>query len=165
MNFGEGDIPDRRVLAGLAEPGGILLAHIPARLVLKPVMRSREDRSPFVPDDLLVVQEADPQQSVQHLARELRGVPDVGHLQAGHQFERVGPICPRIARDRGFGVALACRLLHVTRASGRPAAVQAGAVAPFRVEFDSVGRVCDHQPRLSVAQEPRHDLRARRIAA
>jgi hypothetical protein len=34
-------------------------------------MRPREHRTSLVPDDLLMVQEADPQQAIQNLAREL----------------------------------------------------------------------------------------------
>ena len=163
MNFGRRRVPDRRVLAGLAEPGRVLLPHVPAGLMLKPVVRPREDRPALVPDDLLVVQEADPQQAVEHLAREHRGVPDVSDLEARHQFECFGPVGPGVAGDRGLGVALG-PLLHVA-GLGRPAAVQAGAIAPLGIELDAVGRVGDHQLRLAVAQEPRHILRAGGVAA
>ena len=158
MNFGRWRIPDRGVLAGLAEPGRVLLPDVPAGLMLIPVVRPREDRPALVPDDLLGVEEADPQQAVQHFAREHRCVPDVGDLEARHQFEGFGPIGAGVAGDGGFGVALGA-LLHVA-GLGRPAAVQAGAIAPFGIELDAVRRIGDHQLRLAVAQQPRHILRA-----
>ena len=131
--------------------------------MLKPVVRPREHRPPFVPDDLLVMQEADPQQAVEHFARELRCVPDVRDLEARHQFEGFGPVGARVAGDRGFGVALG-PVLHVAGFGG-PAAVQAGAVAPFGIELDSVRRIGHHQLRLALAQQPRHGFRAGRVAA
>src|SRR5262249_33636860 len=48
--------PDRRVLAGLAEPRGVLLAHIPGGLMLKPVVAPRQYGAPLVPNNLLVVE-------------------------------------------------------------------------------------------------------------
>jgi hypothetical protein len=50
-------------------------------------------------------------------------------------------------------------LLHVAGLGG-PAAVQPGAVAPFRVELDAVGRIRHHQVRPAVLQQPRHRLAA-----
>jgi len=44
-------------------------------------MRSGEHGTPLVPNDLLVVQEADPQQAIEDLAGELRGVPHIAHFQ------------------------------------------------------------------------------------
>jgi len=38
--------------------------------MLVPVVRAREDRAPFVPDDLLGVKEIDSEQAVQYFARE-----------------------------------------------------------------------------------------------
>ena len=60
-------------------------------------VRSRKNGSAFVPNDLLVVKKPDAQQAVQNLARELTGVPDVGHLEtrksakASDQSARVSP--------------------------------------------------------------------------
>ena len=125
--------------------------------MLKPVVRPREHRPALVPDDLLGVQEADAQQAVENLAREHRGVPDVSDLQARHQFEGLRPVGARVAGDRRFGVALGA-VLHVAGFGG-PAAVQAGAVAPFGIELDAVRRIGDHQQRLALAQQPRHGFR------
>jgi hypothetical protein len=36
-----------------------------------------------------VVQESDPQQAIEDLACEARGVPNVGYLQAGDERERI----------------------------------------------------------------------------
>ena len=112
MNFGDGRVPDGRVLARLAEPGSILLPHKPARLMLEPVMSPSENRAALVPDNLLLVQKADAQKPVEHFAREYRGVPNVRDLQAGHELESVGPIGARVAGDRGFCVAGGA-VLHV----------------------------------------------------
>jgi hypothetical protein len=104
--LGRGRTPDRRILAGLPKPGSVLLAHIPARLMLKPVMRSREDCPLFIPDDLLRMLEADPQQTVEHLARVLRGMPDIPYFETRNQCESVRPIGARVARDTGYLMAL-----------------------------------------------------------
>ena len=55
-------------------------------------------------------------------------------------------------------------LLHVARL-GRPAAVQAGAIAPLGIQFNPVRRIGHHQPRLALAQQPRHGFSAGRVAA
>jgi hypothetical protein len=75
------------------------------------------------------MQKSDPQQAVEHRARERRGVPDVGHLDAGHERECPGPIGPGVPRYADPGVAFGAAL-HVTRLRG-PATVQPGAVAPL----------------------------------
>src|ERR1700677_3121401 len=93
-----GRIPHRRVLSRFAVPGGILLSYVPARLVLKPVMSSRENRAALVPDDLLVMHEADLEQTIEHFTREFGCVPDVADLQAGNESERLRPVCARIRR-------------------------------------------------------------------
>ena len=60
-------------------------------------MRSGEHSPPFVPDDLLMMQEADSQQPVKNLASELRRVPDVATCRPGtsanasDQSARVSP--------------------------------------------------------------------------
>ncbi len=111
----------------------------------------------FVPDDLLVVEEADPQQAVRDLAGELRGVPDVGDLQARDEFEGFRPIGARVPGDGRLGVALG-PVLHVAGLGG-PAAVQAGAIAPFGIELNSVRRIGDQQLRLRVAEQTRDNMR------
>ncbi len=151
MNFGDGESPDRRILAGLPEPRRVLLANVPARLVLKPVVRAREHCPALVPDDLLVVQEADAQQAIKNLASELRSVPDVRHLETRNQREGFGPIGARVTGDRRLRVAFSA-LLHIARFSG-PMAVQAGTIAPFGIQFDSVGRISHHQSRLALAEK------------
>lgn len=52
-------VPYGRVLTRLPEPRRILLADVPAGLVLEPVVRAREYRPAFVPDDLLMMNEPD----------------------------------------------------------------------------------------------------------
>src|SRR5205814_764834 len=52
-------VPDGRVLAGLPEPGRVLLPDVPAGLVLMPVVRPREHRPALIPDDLLRIEEPD----------------------------------------------------------------------------------------------------------
>src|SRR5262249_39310115 len=73
--------PDCRIFAGLPVPGRVLFPDEPAGLMLKPIKSAREDRSSFVPNDLLVVNEADAKKPVQDLASELRSMPDVRHLE------------------------------------------------------------------------------------
>ena len=57
--------------------------------MLEPVVRSRQDGSAFVPDDLLVVKEPNAQQPVQNFACELAGVPDLGNIEARNESESV----------------------------------------------------------------------------
>src|ERR1700690_3863394 len=173
--------PDRRVLAGLAVPRRIHFSHKPARLVLKPVQRPRQNRPLFVPDDLLVVYESDAQQSVENFPGELRGGPDIGDLKAGNQLEGFRPVSARVAGDGCLSVAFG-PVFQVARLGGilrmgfagcltgwRPlmtrSRVQAGAGSPLRVQFDSVRRVGDHEDRLAVAEGPRDVRRTQGIAA
>ena len=65
-------------------------------------MSPGEHRTTLVPDDLLMMQEADPQQSFEHLRGELRRVPDVSHFETRNQSERIGPVRPGVAQDRRF---------------------------------------------------------------
>jgi hypothetical protein len=60
--------------------------------MLKPVERPGEHRPPRVPDDLLVVNEADAQQAIEHLAREFARVPDEGRFETRNERERVTPV-------------------------------------------------------------------------
>ena len=65
MNFGEADAQmDGRVLAGFPEPRGVLFPDEPARLMLEPVQRARQDRSGLVPNDLLMMLEAHAKEAV-----------------------------------------------------------------------------------------------------
>src|SRR5580658_9183968 len=104
--------------------------------MLEPVKGPREHGSLLVPDDLLVMLEADPKQTAEHLAREFRGVPHIGSLEAGDQSECVGPVRTRIAGDRRLGVTK--RALFHVRGLGRAAAVQSRPIAPFRIELNAV---------------------------
>src|SRR4030095_2919833 len=101
--------------------------------MLEPVGGPGEDGPAFVPDDLLVMQESDPEQAVEDLPGEFRGMPDVGDLQTWHELEGFRPVRTSITTDRGLVVAC-CPVLHVA-ALGGSAAVQAGAITPFRVQF------------------------------
>lgn len=62
-------------------------SHVPAGFVLKPIVRSGEHRSPLIPDDLLMVQEADPQQAIEYLPSELRCVEYVPDFEARHEYQ------------------------------------------------------------------------------
>src|SRR5688572_7203105 len=84
-------IPDCGVVTSFPEPWSIFLPEVPARLVLIPVVSASQNRAPFVPDDLLRVQEPDSEQTVQHLPREYRGMPDVHDLEARQQRKRLRP--------------------------------------------------------------------------
>jgi len=64
--------------------------------MLEPIQRSRQDDPPLVPNDLLVVQEADTQQTIENLAGEFAGVPHVAHLKIRQKFESPGPIGTRV---------------------------------------------------------------------
>src|ERR1017187_758773 len=136
--LGRWRIPDRGVLTGFTEPGRVLLPDVPAGLVLIPVVGACEDRAAFVPDDLLRVQEANSQESVEHFAGEYGGVPYVSDLNTRYEFKRLGPVGASITGDGRFGVALRA-VLHVARLS-RSTAVKAGAVTPLGVELDAVRR-------------------------
>ena len=47
------------------------------------------------------MQEADAKQAIEHLPRELRGMPDLGNLETRNERERVGPVgaCIESHRD------------------------------------------------------------------
>ena len=92
-------------------------------------MRSGEHRAALVPDDLLMVEKADPQQAIENLAGELRCMPDVAHFQAGNQRKCLGPVGARVAADRSFAMPLR-PILQAARL-GSSAAIQSGPVAPF----------------------------------
>src|ERR1051326_2719628 len=77
-----GRIPDGRVLARFSKPRCVFLPNVPAGLMLKPVVGSGKHRALFVPNDLLMMQEADPKQPIEDLPRELAGVPHVRNLEA-----------------------------------------------------------------------------------
>src|ERR1035438_8918232 len=86
-----GGDPNRGVLAGLPVPRCVLLPHEPAGLMLKPVQGPRQDRPPFVPDYLLVMQEPDAQQPVENFAGVLRGVPHrSGERRGGKECRSAG---------------------------------------------------------------------------
>src|SRR4029077_13319753 len=93
-------IPDRGVLPRPPVPRRVFLSDVPAWLVLEPIVGPGENRAPLVPDDLLMMDKFNPQQAIQNLAGELRGVPDVGYFQAGDQRKCVGPVGPRVRRYR-----------------------------------------------------------------
>ena len=131
--------------------------------MLVPIVRPREDCSALIQNDLLRIEKPNPLQAVEHFASEHRSMPDVGHLDARHQLERRRPVRARIAGDRGLVVALRS-MLHVA-ASGRAAAIEAGAVAPLGIELDPIWRIGDHQQRLAVAEESRHIIRAGGVSA
>ena len=49
----------------------------------EPIVSPGEDWSSLVPDQLLVIDEADPQQAVQNFPGKLGGVPDIGDSRLG----------------------------------------------------------------------------------
>src|SRR4051794_3265328 len=104
--------PDRAILTGLPEPRSVLLPDVPAGLVLIPVVGPRQDRSSLVPDDLLRVKKPDPDEPVEDLPGEHRGVPDVRDLETWHELECRGPVRAGVSRDLCLVVALR-PLLHV----------------------------------------------------
>lgn len=63
--------------------------------MLKPVMCARKHRAPLVPDDLLMVQEADPQQAVENLPGELRRMPYIPDFQGRNQSKCLRPVGAR----------------------------------------------------------------------
>ena len=64
MNLGEGDDQTVEFSPALAVPRRVLLADEPAGLVLEPVQGAGKNCPPFIPYQLLVVEEADPQQAI-----------------------------------------------------------------------------------------------------
>src|ERR1022692_81029 len=100
--------------------------------MLVPVVRAGENRPAFVPDNLLRVQESDAFQPIEHFPGEDRSVPDVSDLKAGYQFKGAGPVGARVAGNRRLRMSLG-PMFHVT-CLGRPAAVEASAVAPLGVK-------------------------------
>ena len=116
--------PDGRVFPRLAEPAGIFLANVPTRLVLEPIVRSRQRSYCLSPDDLLMMHKADAKKAAKDLRCESRGVPHVSSLKTRHQLEGVRPIGNRVAGDGGLRVPLG-PVLQVA-GLGWPAAIQAG---------------------------------------
>src|ERR1700683_5009462 len=130
--------------------------------MLVPIMGARQHGAPFVPDDLLRIQKTDPQQAVQNLAREDTRMPDVRDLKTWHELEGLRPISSRVPRNSRFNMTFRS-LFHVARL-GRPAAIQSGAITPFRVQFYAVGRVSHHQRWLPPVEQQRNRIRAGGIA-
>ena len=126
-------------------------------------MSARQHGASFVPDNLLVVQKTDAQQSGKDFARELRRMPDVSDLEIRHKREGLGPVSARVTGDGRFCVALR-PMLHVA-GFGRPTTIQSGTITPLRIEFDAVRRVSNEHVWRSVAQQPSHDFRLRPISA
>src|ERR1035438_799332 len=122
----------RRILTGLAVPGGIFLAHIPCRLVLIPVMRSGENGPALVPNDLLGIQEPDTLQPVENFPGVDGSMPYVRDLKTGYEFKGFRPVCTRVAGNRSLCVTFGS-VFHITGFS-RPTSVQAGTVAPLGVK-------------------------------
>ena len=89
--------------------------------MLIPVVRPSEHSPSFIPNNLLWIQEADPQQPGENLGRVNTGVPGVNDLEA--RDKRVGfrPIRSRVAGNLSLGVTRGA-LFHVARLS-RPAAI------------------------------------------
>ena len=117
--------------------------------MLEPVGCAREHGAPFVPDDLLVVRKPDPEQAIEDLPCKLRGVPHVAHLQTGHQRKGLRPVGAGITGYGRFPVSWSA-LLHIARFGS--ATVESGAVAPFRIKLDPIGRVGHHQPRRPLSE-------------
>jgi len=121
--------------------------------MLEPVVRSGEHRPLLVPDNLLMVHEANSQQAIENFTGEPRGMPDITGFQTGNQGKCLRPIGARIAGNTGFAVAFGSLLLQIARL-GRPAAVQPGPIPPLRIQFNAVGRVGYQQRRLTLPQKP-----------
>ena len=62
MNLGEGESPTVEFSPTFPYQGAFFLRRNQQGSMLKPIQRAREHRPSFVPDDLLVVHEPDPQQ-------------------------------------------------------------------------------------------------------
>jgi hypothetical protein len=130
MNFGDGE--SQIVELSPAFPyQGHFSAHIPARLVLIPVVSPRQHSAALVPDNLLRIEESESQQAVEYFAGVDRSVPYATYANASdhrvrrearltHQCERLRPSSAgRVEtpqgyqrRDRRVGVALGA-VLHV----------------------------------------------------
>src|SRR5262249_16727230 len=117
----------------------------------------------LVPNDLLVMNKSDAQQTVENLPRELRCVPNIGDLKARDELERFGPVGAGVGRDRSIVVALS-PLLHIARLR-RPAAAESGTVAPLRIKLDAVRRIGHHQSGLAVAEKTGHGVSACTVCA
>ena len=70
--------------------------------MLEPIVRARQYGAPFVPNDLLVMKEADPQQAIENFPGVFRSVPHVGRLNTRDERERVGPVGARVTGDRSL---------------------------------------------------------------
>ena len=157
MNFGEAEAQTVEFSPGLPNHGAFFFRTY-QHGVLEPVMRSREHRAALVPNDLLMVQEADAKQAIEHLARKFAGVPDVADLEVWDERERFRPIGASVTGDARARVPLG-PALHIARLGG-PMAVEPSAVPPFRIEFNSERGICDQQERPAVAQKPGDRFRA-----
>jgi len=126
-------------------------------------MRACEHRATLIPYNFLRIEKSDPLQPIQRFSRKDRCMPDVTDFQTGDQFEGLGPVGTRVARDSGLGVTLG-PTLHVTRLR-RAVFVDPRTITPLRIKRDAERRISHHQPRLALAQQPRDRLRAGRVAA
>jgi hypothetical protein len=157
-----------------------LLSHHPAGLVVPVVPAPSDGEEPLVPDDLTHDLEADPFEALSHLGGMHAGVPDVADGQRGDEGERLAPVHPGIARERGVAMAAGSPV----GATGHPCGVFSDelaigphvrllgwpegfvhAVAPRAVEAHSVRGIGGQELRLGTIEETHHILGARRIAA
>src|SRR4051812_39646552 len=136
----------------------------------EPIERARQNGAPLVPDNLLWVQEANPEQAVQDFPRKCAGVPNVRYLKAWHQLKRFGPVGTRVSGDRGLSVPLGAVLqiawlgwrggLFLARAFESGVRFCPGAVLrPARSRHSEssempYGGSVTHQRRLAIAEKP-----------
>ncbi len=138
---------------------------IPARFVLEPIQSARKYSSALVPDDLLVVEEADAEQAIEHFAREFaltraKRTRPRGEGTSANASDQSARVSPEMVV---FGAA-PWALLHVRRL-GRAMPIQPRTIPPLGIKFDAIGWICHHEPRLAFAEQTRHDLGTGRVSA
>ena len=131
--------------------------------MLIPIVGSGQYDAAFVPDDLLWIEKSDSFEAVQHFTGKYGRMPDIRNLQRRDEFEGIRPVGTSVSGDGGLGMTCGSAL-HVTRLC-RAVAVQAGAVAPFGIERNSVRRISHHESRLLPVEKPRHIGLAGSVAA
>src|SRR6516164_5055882 len=81
MNFGLGDAQIVEFSPALPYQGAFFFRTNQQGSCWKPVQGPGEDGATLIPDDLLMVLEADAQETIEDLARKLRGVPHISDLK------------------------------------------------------------------------------------
>jgi hypothetical protein len=180
-HLGGRGMPDRGLIPCTEEANlGALLSDHPARLVAPVIPAPSHREEALVPDHLGHDLKADPLQTFGDLRGIDTRVPDVANLKAWHEFERLGPVHPGVAADRGVAMAPDSRRppfwprwrlnwvgvpLGTLRRHGGGSTPLVEAITPGAIERDAIGRVRDQEPRFGAIEKSIYHVGVGRVSA